>query len=96
MTKDDATKLRIPRFTYQVPDDVAEIFLQEMHDDVRDSAGDLISAILRKYFRAKMAGAMLQRFDQEVDGDPGEPPTYGPKPPTPAIAPTTKRFAGDI
>lgn len=70
--------MKLPRFSYQVPEDLTSDFLQEMKDDVRETASDCITAILRKHFRAKNEAKMLRAFTESPE-ERRAIPQYGPK-----------------
>jgi hypothetical protein len=93
MSDESDRTVRIPRFSYQVPDEVAKDFLEELDDTALGSAGELISVILRKYFRSKKADRMLRRIAEHEDQS-AQVPAYGPTPPTPKAA-QDKRKIGD-
>lgn len=42
--------MKMPRFSYQVPEDLTEVFKKEMEKQFRESPSNLITAILRHYF----------------------------------------------
>lgn len=71
--------MKLPRFSYQVPEDLTTDFLQEMKDDVRETPGDCITAILRKFFKQKTEEKMLKAFIESPE-ERRAIPHYGPKP----------------
>lgn len=79
--KEEQKPMKLPRFSYQVPEDLTSDFLQEMADDTRETPSDLITAILRKHFKRQKEERMLKAFSaQPVERR--EIPHYGPKPST--------------
>lgn len=74
--------MKLPRFSYQVPEDLTTDFLQEMKSDHRESPGDLLTAIIRKYFQIQTEERMLKQFPTESLEERQAIPHYGPKPST--------------
>lgn len=69
--------MKLPRFSYQVPEDLTAQFMQEMNADKRESPGDLITSILRKYFELRLEEQYWKQFTSRPEGS--AIPHYGPK-----------------
>lgn len=76
--KKEEKPMKLPRFSYQVPEDLTSVFLKEMEEDFRETPGETITAILRKFFQQKTEARMLKQFTGSPEGGPI--PHYGPKP----------------
>lgn len=68
----------IPRATVGIPKEIRHEFVQDMIDEVRQTPGELIVAILIKYYRAKRAQRMLNNSTVQP-GEKPRIPSYGSK-----------------
>ncbi len=85
--------MKLPRFSYQVPEDLTTDFLHAMKADLRETPSDLITAVLRRHLQQMMEEKMLRSFT-EVPEDRRALPSYGPKPAKADVAPGRPNSAG--
>jgi hypothetical protein len=69
----------IKRPTITIPKEIAHEFVQDMVNEVRGSAGDLVVAILIKYYRMKRTQKLQDRSTELPSGDRRRIPVYAPK-----------------
>jgi hypothetical protein len=70
----------IKRPTITIPKEIAHDFVQDMVSEVRGSAGDLVVAILIKYYRMKRAQSLQGKSREPAPDDRRRIPVYGPRP----------------
>jgi hypothetical protein len=84
---------RLPRFSYQLPPDLTQMFVSEMARDHRESPSDLITAVLRRYFEARSHAQVMAKLNAKEGLEAAEQriPYYGPKPAKSEVGQETKR-----
>lgn len=92
--KQEGKIMKLPRFSYQVPEDLTSDFLQEMKDEFRETPSDCLTAILRKHFQKKTEDRLIKAFVESPEE--GRPiPHYGPKQMPQDAGQANKRTAGE-
>jgi hypothetical protein len=72
----------IRRPTITIPREIANEFIRDMEEEVRQSPGELVTAILIRYYRAKRLEkvAARPRIKEEPANEDHRIPDYGAKP----------------
>lgn len=92
--KQEGQPMKLPRFSYQIPEDLTSDFLQQMKEEFRESPGDCLTAILRKHFQQKTEERLLKTFVESPE-ERRAIPHYGPKPSQSDAAQTKSQTAGE-
>lgn len=68
----------IPRFSFSIPKECCHDFLQHMQEEDRGSAGELLTAIVKRYFRRLRAERMVKEMNAtEQPQEARSIPSYG-------------------
>jgi hypothetical protein len=70
---------KLPRFSFQIPADLTAVFVNEMKRELRETPGDLLTAIVRRYFSGLAHTEVVDRLKAEALQDGQRIPNYGVK-----------------
>lgn len=59
---DKKERQKLPRFTYEVPEEIEDAFIEDMRRDIRLSASEQINAVLVQHYRNRLKEDALGKY----------------------------------